>query len=126
MDVSEILAELDDHGFADTSTTRKMAEINDAYFDACSRHAWPFLMGTGTANYTNTTNTITVPADVEKIISLTNQAGRIVRPIRAETFYRDLITAQGATGTAKYWFKAGSTYFIWPNSSSTSVGILLY
>ena len=43
MDVSEILSELNDHGFEDTASSRKVAILNDTIADVCSREPWPFL-----------------------------------------------------------------------------------
>lgn len=43
MTVQDIIDELNDHGFTDTSTARKVALINDTVWDICSREPWPFL-----------------------------------------------------------------------------------
>lgn len=42
-DVSALVSELDDHGFADTASARKVGVINDTIADICSREPWPFL-----------------------------------------------------------------------------------
>lgn len=44
--VQDLLDEINDHGFTDTSVTRKVALINDTVWDICSREPWPFLEGT--------------------------------------------------------------------------------
>jgi len=43
MTIADILTELDDHGFQDISSVRKMGYINDVTADICSREPWPFL-----------------------------------------------------------------------------------
>ncbi len=42
-DVAALVAEIDDHGFADTTSGRKVGVINDTIADICSREPWPFL-----------------------------------------------------------------------------------
>lgn len=42
-DVSELLTELDDHGFDSVSPTRKLSALNAAYYNVCGREPWPFL-----------------------------------------------------------------------------------
>ena len=52
--VADILNDLNDFGFADTSTTSKLARINDSIRDICKRKAWPFLETSTTLTFDGT------------------------------------------------------------------------
>lgn len=41
--VTDMVTEIQEHGFEDLSTTRIVAAINDAYHDVCSRHEWTWM-----------------------------------------------------------------------------------
>lgn len=46
MNVSAMMDELSDHGFTDATDERKLAVLNDAYYDICGRQPWNFLENT--------------------------------------------------------------------------------
>jgi hypothetical protein len=43
MTIQDMLDEMADGGFSDTSLARKLNDINDTIWDVCSRQPWPFL-----------------------------------------------------------------------------------
>ncbi len=57
MNVSDMFDDLDDHGFDDASDERKLAMLNDAYYDACTRSPWPFLEKTVVLTFDGSSST---------------------------------------------------------------------
>jgi len=110
MDVSEILSELVDHGFEDTSTERKMAKINDAVWDIESREPWPFLEKTLALNFDGASPTPTnMPTDFKTTLWIyDNTNGVTIWPERLSTIrdrYGNQITQ--VSDPASYYFIAG-------------------
>lgn len=69
--VQDMIDEFNDHGFTDTSITRKVAVINDTLWDICSREPWPFLEKTTTLDFDGTNpNPTNQPADFKAVLSL--------------------------------------------------------
>lgn len=116
MDVSEILSELVDHGFEDTSTERKLAKINDALWDIESREPWPFLEKTVALNFDGTSPTPTnMPADYKQALWLyDNTNGITIWPERLSTI-RDRYGNQLTTVSdpSVYYF-VGNTLRLYP------------
>ena len=76
MDVSEILTELNDHGFEDTPSSRKVAILNDTIADVCSREPWPFLEKELTLTFNGTDAfPSNWPSDFSKMIGISNTDG---------------------------------------------------
>lgn len=114
MDVSEILSELVDHGFEDTSTERKLAKINDAIWDIESREPWPFLEKTATLNFDGASPTPTnIPADFKTVLWIyDNTNGVTIWPERLTTI-RDRYGNQisQVSDPASYYFIANQIRF---------------
>lgn len=110
MDVSEILSELVDHGFEDTSDERKLAKINDAVWDIESREPWPFLEKTVALNFDGTSPTPTnMPSDFKVALWLyDNTNGVTIWPERLTTI-RDRYGHQltQVSDPISYYFVAG-------------------
>jgi hypothetical protein len=106
MDMTEILSELTDHGFEDTSDARKVALVNDTYFDLCSREAWPFLEKQATLNFTGSDTPSNLPADFSKLISLVNPTtGQVIQAIRSDDFAnRFTLYAADVADPIRYYF----------------------
>jgi hypothetical protein len=110
MDVSEILSELVDHGFEDTSTERKLAKINDAIWDIESREPWPFLEKTVSLNFDGTSPTPTnMPADFKTALWLYDNTNAVtIWPERLSTVRDRYGNTIGQVGDpASYYFVAG-------------------
>lgn len=86
MDVTEIIAELDDHGFADTSTERKLSAINFAIKNLSQRRAWPFLEKVVAITFDGTSPVpVDTPADLRTVMKLIDTTtGRRIRPQRVD------------------------------------------
>lgn len=87
-----MILELGDHGFDAISSTRQLAVLNAAYWDACGREPWPFL---------------------EKLVRLTF-SGTSYEPVTPVTDLRAAwsMKLEGATGTggAKVWYVRSDDY----------------
>ena len=86
--VTDILQVIDDHGFLDTDTNTKLAFLNDAITDFCSRELWPFLEAdpvTLTFDGTNPYPT-NLPTNFQTVISIVDPVtGRVILPNRVDT-----------------------------------------
>jgi len=66
MDVSEIIDDLEDHGFEDTSEARKLAALNDTLWDVTGREPWPFLEKSVALSFNGSSSTPTnLPSDLD-------------------------------------------------------------
>jgi hypothetical protein len=105
MDVSEILTEIDDHGFSDISTTRKVNLINDTVWEIDSILPWKYLETTSDVNTVAGTASLSV-SNLRAILSMTIPAqNSIIVPQRLEEVtkrYSDVDTYQGTP--AIYYF----------------------
>lgn len=69
--VADIISELDDHGFADTATARKVGIINDTVADICSREPWPFLEKEIDLTFNGSSAAPTnLPSDFSKVLGI--------------------------------------------------------
>jgi hypothetical protein len=87
MQVSEIITELGDHGFANTiNSTRQLWFINDTIWDICSREKWPFLEKTATLSFNGSTGTPTNwPADFKAVEAIVDTGtGQVLQAERVE------------------------------------------
>ena len=116
MDMAEILTELDDHGFADTSSTRKVATVNDTYWDICSREDWPFLeVVSASISTVNAQSFITMPAQFVRAISVSNPAGAFSLLYEDyETMAKLYPSLETTTGTPLYWYFVGNVINLYP------------
>lgn len=115
MDMSEILSELTDHGFEDTSLIRKVAVVNDAYWDLCSRETWPFLEKQATLTFNGSDTPTNQPADFGKLISIVNPStGQVIQAIRADDFANSFtLYAADVSDPIRYYF-IGNTLRVQP------------
>lgn len=111
-DVAAIISEIDDHGFADTSSTRKVGIINDTIADICSREPWPFLEKEASLAFDGTTGSPSnVPADFSKLVGLHDPStGAAVSWERWEVIrkrFANQLTILGLGAPINYYFVGG-------------------
>jgi len=71
LNVSDLLAEISNHGFSDSATTTQMFALNSAYWDACGREEWPFLKKSATLTFNGSASTPTnLPSDFHAVQAL--------------------------------------------------------
>jgi hypothetical protein len=129
MDVADMYSELNDHGFTDTGTPRKLGMLNDALYDAAARESWPHLETSANLTFDGSSQVATnQPADlgsVMELVDLTNGN----RPL--EWVRLDVLDKQGVdhtqTGTPLYYFFLGDEIHFWPiPPASTSIRLRYY
>lgn len=114
MDAPAIIAELDDHGFADTSSTRKVAHINATYWRICGFKPWPFLEKTVALNFDGSSPTPTnMPTDFKAVQSIWGPDGPIHHE-RIETLRRAYGTDMTTVGQPIYFYFLANTLRFYP------------
>jgi hypothetical protein len=124
MDVDAILSELNDHGFTDQSTTRKLALLNDTYWDICSREPWPFLEEEITLAFDGTDSTPTNwPTDFRAVLAITDpSSGAVIRPERLDTIDKNHASELAESGEPfAYYFLSNEIRFIYIPSATTTL-----
>lgn len=127
MDVSEIISDLDDHGFSDTSPTRKMAVINEAYWDVCGREPWPFLEKSATLSFTGSDTPSNLPADFNAVVQMVPAAGATY-PVNWMR-YDDWLNMYGntpSTGIPQVFYFIGSTMHFYPTPTNGTQVTMFY
>lgn len=110
MTIAEMVTELNEHGFEDTSSVRKLAILNDTIWDICSREAWPFLESSLELTFDGSSPVPSnFPADFSKALSLTDAAtGNVIRWERWEVVaktYPSSIESPGLGYAQAYYFR---------------------
>lgn len=110
--VADIISELDDHGFSDTPTARKVGVLNDTIADVCSREPWPFLEKETDLTFTGSSAAPSnLPSDFSKVLGLQdNSLGNSLAFERWEVIRKKFgtqVTASGLGDAEYYYFVKG-------------------
>lgn len=100
MNGQNMIDEIKEHGFDDLSDVRLLGFINDAYYDLCSREAWPFMEKESDIPTVAGTATLALPSDYDAALSLVNlTTGTVLVPERRDVIHKryaaQLTTIQG-------------------------------
>jgi hypothetical protein len=121
MDVPAIISDIDDHGFEDTSPTRKLAVIQDVYNDVLTREAWPFLEAfirltfTGSSDQSNN-----LPADFRAVLTAKVENGQRLQWMRYDEFERRYgSNTQYVVDNPLVYYFLGNELHFFPAPSST-------
>lgn len=116
MTPQDILDELNDHGFTDTSTTRKLAVINDTIFDIVSRQPWPFLEAVLDLTFDGSSATPTNwPTDFRALLTLVNSStGDKLEWLRLDDIYRRQGNQITLVDVPTNFYFVGKTLKVWP------------
>lgn len=125
MTVDEMVSILDDHGFGDTLTARKVEALNNRYHEICGEHPWPFLEATA-AITTDANGKITTPAG-----SAIRAVIRVYLNRRISWMRRDeLIDRYGASlttaGEPHTFYTIANEVYLYPISQVTAQGTIDY
>lgn len=114
MDAPAILAELDDHGFADTSSTRKVALLNATYWRVCGMKPWPFLEKNVSLNFDGTNPfPSNLPSDFKAVKSVWTSDGPI-HFARLDTLRRAFGADMTTVGKPIYFYFLGLQLRFYP------------
>ena len=127
MDVSAMLSDIDDHGFTDTSSERKMAMLNEAYWDVCGREPWPFLEATVNLTFDGTNPTPTnLPSDFHAVISMDTDDNWTMQHIDYDDWYSRYSSVTTATGKARMFYFVAGQLNVYPIPAASDVVKLYY
>ncbi len=89
MNITEIIDDIDDHGFEDTDPARKLAVIQDVYNDVLTREAWPFLEAFYRLTFTGLSDQASdLPADFRAVLTAKVENGQRLAWMRFDEFER--------------------------------------
>ena len=119
-----MIDEMNDHGFTDTSVTRKVALLNDTVWDICSREPWPFLEKSAILDFDGTNPSPTnFPTDFRSLLSLVRtDNGDPLDPERYDVMerkYGQTLTSVGQP--VAYYFLSNKLNIYYVPSSSTTL-----
>lgn len=126
-DVAQMMEELDDHGFTDTSPERKVAMLNDALYDAASREHWPHLETSITLTFDGLVDAPTnFPANFrEAMVLIDTASGNKLEWVRL-----DVIEGAGydltQTGPPEQYYFIGDELHVWPVPPASSTVRMRY
>ena len=120
MDASQVIDELNDHGFEDTTSTRKVAILNDTVADVCSREHWPFLEKELVLTFDGSSAVPSnFPADFSKLVGLTDPStGNRIKWERWEVLRAYFANALDASGTPEYYYFVKNQLKTYPTPGS--------
>lgn len=128
MDVPGLIAVLDGHGFADTSTTDKVNIINDVIWDICTRESWPFLEKSLSLTFDGTNALPTNwPTDFAQVINLVDTInGFQLHPVRIEELRSAFPMVLNQTGIAYYYYFLSNQLFVYPIPPASQTLLMVY
>lgn len=120
MNVSDIIDELDSHGFADTETTEKLRVINDTIGDVCSREPWQFMEASEDVTLTAGDNTPTLPTNFRAMLTfIIPSEGRVLQPERLDTIAKTYPSSLTEQGVPYFYYFVGAELRVLPVPATT-------
>lgn len=121
MTITELLSEINDHGFEDTLTTRKIAAINFAIKNISQRRPWPFLEKVLTLTFDGSSAAPSnAPADLRAVMKIMDTStGRRVRFKRTDDMEELHGSELTAAGDPYLYYFEGTQLRIWKIPSAT-------
>ena len=127
MTVDEMVSLLDDHGFEDTATDRKIEALNTAYHEICANEPWPFLEATSSVTL-DADGLVTSPAasDVRAVTRLfLDPIGRMDW-IRRDEFLDIYFPDTDLAGDPELYYFVGDSIYVYPIPASSPTGVIDY
>jgi hypothetical protein len=128
MDVADMISDIDDHGFEDSSEERKLAVLNDVYQDVLSREAWPFLEKLDRDTNLTLTGDDSDQLEASEIIRavlMLRVLSRALEPIRLDTFLEAYGHRADQTGAPWFYYFVGNELHLWPIPATLPDGTTL-
>ena len=127
MNLGQMIEEMQDHGFEDTSVQRLTGFLNDAYYDICSREPWPFLEKSTTVDTVAGTDTLSVPSDFNKALRLViDSQAQYLEPARLDDVTSRFAGLLTNTGLPFLYYFIGDTVKVYPIPDSAYTVTLRY
>lgn len=120
MDAQGMIDILEDHGFEDTSITRKVEVIQDAVWEIEAAEPWPFLEARASVA-TASDGSVTKPSDWRSTLNFFDGTKKVrIRNVR-EDDVRDYGEGDlSETGDPVAYYFVANTMYLWPNPGVTS------
>lgn len=133
---SDIVTDVQNHGFADISSADILVHLNDTYQDLCSIEAWPFLEKTLVTTFAATAQQVSATTDIKQVLSFINTVqGYELQPYNdADSFYKDYAGVLTQTGFPVLYYQPqvntaspmGWQVNVWPIPNVTTACQLRY
>lgn len=121
MNVSDMISELNDHGFTDESSIRKVATLQAAIWEVEGMHPWPWVETSATLTFDGSSGVPTnwTGLNFRAMIRLRNLSGNgnRVRPIALEE-WEDQYAAMSDSGTPIVYYFEGNNLHVWPTPAA--------
>lgn len=127
MDAQAMIAELNDHGFTDESTTAKVRVLQHSVWDIEGREPWPFIEKSTTVAFDGiNASPSNLPADFRAVTRFTLTGGQRLRAVGMDEF-EDLAHGDySGVGTSRVFWFDGLAPQVWPIPSATVTATLRY
>ena len=107
---------------------RKLEALNETYWDAVVREAWPFLEKSVTLTYDGTGYAPTNdPGDFNQVIAVYRGVdGWVLQPWRSDDFYQNYSTNLTQSGSPLLYFFEGGNMKVYPVPSASDTVVVKY
>jgi hypothetical protein len=124
MTVAEIIAELDDHGFTDETSTTKVRVIQHTIWDLEGRSPWPWIETSINLAYDGSSGLATnFPADFRAAVKVKDlSTGRKLRPLDIDEFEDMVGNNYTQTGAPAVYYFEGTSFNVWPVPGAPAPG----
>lgn len=127
MDVPAIISDIDDHGFEDTTPTRKLAVIQDVYNDVLAREPWPFLEAFIRLTFTGSSEQASnIPTDYRAVLTAKVENGERLQWMRFDEFERRYGANVAYPNDPQVYYFIGNELHFYPMPVSTTIVRLAY
>ena len=107
---SDIITDVQNHGFTDISSSDILVHLNDTYQDLCSLESWPFLQQVLSTAFTPSqaaqfgTDEGSL-LDIKQVLSLVNVTqGYELQPIKPDSFAKNYVGVLNQTGFPVFYY----------------------
>lgn len=132
MDVPTMLEIFESYGFEtddELTEERKMEALNETYWDAASREAWPFLEASVSLTFSGSSGVPTNdPGDIGQVLSarVGGTTGGVLEPARLDDFYEAFGSQLTKPGTAQLYFFEADQFTVYPVPSASDTVLVKY
>lgn len=116
MDVADIIAELDEHGFEDVTEAEKVRAIQGTIWQVEGMYPWPFLEQSINLDFAGSADTASnFPGDFRATVRLKDlTTGLRLLPLRLEEFEDRVGTEHSQAGDPRLYYFEGTSLKVWP------------